>query len=183
MNLSDHFLISMPHMTDSDFSGAVIYICEHNTSGAMGVVINKPTELTYAGLFDKIDLRLEIGPLAEKPVFFGGPVQTDRGFVLHDPRGSYNSSLIVSKDRALTTSKDILESLSLGNGPPRVLITLGYSGWTAGQLEQELAQNAWLTVKADPQVLYEIPPEKRFSRAMDLLGIDLGRLSPIAGRA
>ena len=183
MNLSDHFLISMPNMTDPNFSGSVIYVCEHNATGAMGIVINKPTNLTYAGLFDKVKLKLEIAPLAEKPVFFGGPVQTDRGFVLHDPRGSYNSSLIVSKDRALTTSKDVLESLGSGVGPERVLITLGYSGWGAGQLEQELAQNAWLTVKADPHILYEVSPEKRFSCAISLLGIDVGRLSPIAGHA
>jgi putative transcriptional regulator len=183
MNLVDHFLISMPNMADPNFAGTVIYVCEHSEKGAMGVVINRPTELTYARLFDKIELALEIAPLADRAVFFGGPVQTDRGFVLHEPHGAFNSSLYVGQQRALTTSKDVLESLGAGNGPHRVLITLGYSGWGAGQLESELAQNAWLTVAADTQIIFDTPPQERFTQAIALLGIDLARLSPVAGRA
>ncbi len=183
MNLVDHFLISMPNMADPNFAGTVIYVCEHSEKGAMGVVINRPTELTYARLFDKIELTLEIAPLADRAVFFGGPVQTDRGFVLHEPHGAFNSSLYVGQQLALTTSKDVLESLGAGNGPHRVLITLGYSGWGAGQLESELAQNAWLTVAADTQIIFDTPPQQRFTQAIALLGIDLARLSPVAGRA
>jgi putative transcriptional regulator len=171
VNLTHQFLIAMPNMVDPNFDRTVVYVCEHSDKGAMGVVINRPTELTLARLFDKIDLKLEIAPWRDEPVFYGGPVQTERGFVLHAPAGHYGSTLTVADDIGLTTSKDVLEALADGNGPQRLLVTLGYSGWGAGQLEQELAQNGWLTVAADSRVIFDTPVESRFDAALQLLGV------------
>jgi putative transcriptional regulator len=183
MILTNQFLIAMPAMADPNFAGSVVYICEHSERGALGLVINRPTELTLARLFDKIDLKLEIAPWKDEPVFFGGPVQTERGFVLHAPRGEYSSSLVVGGDIALTTSKDILEAVAGGSGPQRMLVTLGYSGWGAGQLESEISQNAWLTVQADSRVIFDAPAETRFAEALRLLGIDSLQLTGQAGHA
>jgi putative transcriptional regulator len=184
MDLKHHFLIAMPNMVDPNFAGTVVYICEHNDKTALGLVINRPTDLTLARLFDKIDLKLEIAPWKDEPVFFGGPVQTERGFVLHQPPGNYGSSLQVADDIALTTSKDVLEALAEGSGPRRLLVTLGYAGWGAGQLEDEIAHNAWLTVPADPAVIFETPVPDRLPAALRLLGIDDGtQLSGLAGHA
>jgi putative transcriptional regulator len=183
MDLTHQFLIAMPAMADPNFAGSVVYVCEHSDKGALGLVINRPTELTLAGLFDKIDLKLEIAPWKDAPVFFGGPVQTERGFVLHKPPGSYSSSLSVSEDIALTTSKDVLEAVAAGTGPGKLLVTLGYSGWGVGQLEHEIGQNAWLTVGAVPEVIFDTPAEERFSAALKLLGIEAKQLSGLAGHA
>jgi putative transcriptional regulator len=181
--LTHQFLIAMPAMSDPNFERAVVYVCEHNDKGALGLVINRPTDLTLASLFDKIDLTLEIAPWKDTPVFFGGPVQTERGFVLHQPPGSYSSSLPVADNIALTTSKDVLEAVAEGHGPPRLLVTLGYAGWAAGQLEQEIAQNAWLTVQAEPDVIFDTPAEARFSAALQILGIRPNQLSGQSGHA
>lgn len=183
MILTNQFLIAMPAMADPNFAGSVVYVCEHSDRGALGLVINRPTELTLARLFDKIDLKLEIAPWKDEPVFFGGPVQTERGFVLHAPRGEYSSSLVVGGEIALTTSKDILEAVAGGSGPQRMLVTLGYSGWGAGQLETEISQNAWLTVQADARVIFDAPAETRFNEALRLLGIDSLQLTGQAGHA
>jgi putative transcriptional regulator len=187
MNLVGHFLISMPAMQDPHFAGTVIYLCEHTQKGALGLVINRPTELTVNSLFEKIDLTLEIEyePIGRAPVYYGGPVQTDRGFVLHTPaqNDTFSSSLKVEDSLALTTSKDVLEAMSRGQGPLQTLITLGYSGWGEGQLEKEIAQNAWLTVKADADIIFNVAAEQRFTRAMKLLGVDPTRIMPGAGRA
>jgi len=171
-------------MADPNFSGAVVYICDHSSRGALGLVINRPTDLLLATLFDRIDLKLEIAPWKDELVFFGGPVQTERGFVLHQPSGSYGSTLRVTEDIALTTSKDVLEAIAVGDGPNRALVTLGYSGWGAGQLEEEIAHNAWLTVPADPKVIFETAAEDRMAAALKLLGIvDGTQLSGQAGHA
>jgi putative transcriptional regulator len=183
MDLTHQFLIAMPNMVDPNFAGAVVYVCEHNDKGALGLVINRPTDLTLAGLFDKIDLKLEIAPLKDTAVFYGGPVQTERGFVLHVPTGEYSSSLKVADDIALTTSKDVLEAVAEGNGPQKMLVTLGYAGWGAGQLEGEIAGNAWLSVAAQPQIIFGTPPEVRFTAALALLGIDPNQLTAQAGHA
>ncbi len=183
MDLKHHFLIAMPNMADPNFEGAVVYLCEHTDKTALGLVINRPTELTLARLFHKIDLKLEIAPWKDEPVFFGGPVQTERGFVLHQPSGSYGSTLAVADDVALTTSKDVLEAIADGGGPRKALVTLGYSGWGAGQLENEIAHNAWLTVPADPSVIFETPADERFSKALSLLGISSMQLSGQFGHA
>jgi putative transcriptional regulator len=187
LNLTNHFLIAMPAMHDPIFGGTVIYICEHNAKGAMGLVINKPTDMTLSGLFDRIDLKLEIipdsHPLGKAPVMFGGPVQDDRGFVLHTPTGAYSSSLKVTDQIAFTTSRDILEAVAAGEAPERLLVSIGYAGWGAGQLEREILANGWLTVPADLHVLFDVPLEARFDAAMRLLGIDPYLLSAEAGHA
>lgn len=187
LHLADHFLIAMPSMLDPVFGGTVVYICEHHVGGALGVIINRPTDMTMDVLFERLDLSLEISPhvslLPRAPVMFGGPVQVERGFVLHAPSATYNSSLTVSDDIALTTSRDVLEAVAHGQGPQQLLVTLGCAGWSAGQLEEEILRNGWLTVRADPAIMFETPIESRFVAAMNLLGIDPNRLTGEAGHA
>jgi putative transcriptional regulator len=187
INLTNQFLIAMPGMADDTFAGAVIYLCEHTERGALGLVINKPIDIKLKRLFEKVELALDREDLADSPVFFGGPVQTERGFVLHDRLGEegghYNSTLSIPGGLEMTTSKDVLEALAHGAGPKRVLITLGYAGWGAGQLEDELSRNGWLNVGADPGVIFDTPVELRYERALSLLGIDRGMLSQQAGHA
>ena len=182
-SLSHHFLIAMPNMADPHFANTLIYICEHNDQGALGIVVNKPIDMTLSALFEQINIPLGDSELRETKVHYGGPVQIDRGFVLHRPLGSWQSTLAVSDELGLTTSKDILEAVGHGNGPANVLVTLGYAGWSADQLEQEIAQNAWLTVAADPEVLFAEPAETRLPAAMKLLGIEFSRLSDAVGHA
>ncbi|CAG0971317.1 hypothetical protein MTYP_01249 [Methylophilaceae bacterium] len=188
VNLTGHFLIAMPAMTDPYFARSVTFICEHNQDGAMGVVINRPIDMTLDTLFGQIDLELQDTPLAQSAVHFGGPVQIDRGFVLHQPAGDWDSTIAIHGETALTTSKDILEAVAKGRGPEKILVTLGYAGWAAGQLEQEMAQNAWLSVKPSDEksqdtVIFDLPSEKKFSAAMGLLGLDFARFSDEAGHA
>jgi putative transcriptional regulator len=187
LNFADHFLIAMPSMLDPVFGGSVIYLCEHNAEGALGVIINKPTDMTMDTLFERIDLRLEIAtngvPLDKQPVMFGGPVQVERGFVLHAPASQYSSMIRVSGEVALTTSKDVLEAVGSGNGPDRFLVSLGCAGWGAGQLEDEIARNGWLTVAARQDIIFDTPIEARFVAALKLLGIDPMMLSGEAGHA
>lgn len=183
VNLTGHFLIAMPAMEDPYFSRSVTYICEHNAQGAMGIVINRPIEMRLSELFDQIDLESENEAIGQLPVHFGGPVHADRGFVLHQPAGDWRSTLMIHGNTALTTSKDILEASALGVGPQKILVTLGYAGWAAGQLEQELAQNAWLTVPADDAIIFDLPSEQKRDAAMHLLGLDFSRLSDEAGHA
>ncbi|WP_416172289.1 YqgE/AlgH family protein [Actimicrobium sp. CCC2.4] len=187
MDLTNHFLIAMPAMADPVFGGTVIYLCEHNARGALGVIINKPTDMTLQVLFERVDLTLEINPrhptLPDHPVMFGGPVQLERGFVLHAPPGSFSSMMKVTDEIALTTSKDVLEAVAGGQGPERLLVTLGCSGWSAGQLEDEIIRNGWLTVAADPAVIFDLPVEQRFTAAIRLLGIDPNMLNAGAGHA
>nr|WP_254783857.1 YqgE/AlgH family protein [Collimonas sp. OK307] len=183
----------MPSMLDPVFGGTVVYLCEHNANGALGVVINKPTDMTMQVLFDRIDLKLEISPgageldfddpMAERPVMFGGPVQVERGFVLHTPVKQYSSTLRVTDQIAMTTSKDVLEEVAHGNGPQRILVSLGCSGWSAGQLESEIVRNGWLTVAADPAIIFELPIAERFAAAVNLLGISPYMLTAESGRA
>ena len=185
--LSNQFLIAMPGMAGDTFAGAVIYLCEHTEKGALGLVINKPIDIKLKNLFERIELPLDRPDMAEAPVYFGGPVQTERGFVLHEgvvgQGDPYNSSLKIPGGLEMTTSKDVLEALSVGAGPRRVLITLGYSGWGAGQLEDEMSRNNWINVAAAPEVIFDTPVEHRYGRALSLLGIDAGMLSQDAGHA
>lgn len=187
INLTNQFLIAMPGMGDDNFSGTVIYLCEHTERGALGLVINRPIDITIKNLFERVDLHLHRDDLADTPVYYGGPVQTERGFVLHERLGEdssgYNSTLSIPGGLEMTTSRDVLEALSHGAGPRRVLITLGYSGWGAGQLEDEMSRNGWLNVDADPGVIFDTPVEDRYRRAMQLLGIDPMMLSQDAGHA
>lgn len=182
-NLTNHFLIAMPDMADPNFGGSVVFIAEHSPKGALGLVINRPMELDLATLFERIDLKLEIAPLAGAPVFFGGPVQMDRGFVLHQPVGEWNSTVAIGDALGLTSSKDVLEAVAGGSGPERLMVTLGYAGWGPGQLEDEIARNAWLTVPADLDLIFDTPADERFSGAFRLLGIDPAFLATSAGHA
>jgi putative transcriptional regulator len=185
---TNQFLIAMPGMGDETFAGAVVYLCEHTEKGALGLVINKPIDIKLKNLFEKVELSLDREDIAEAPVYFGGPVQTERGFVLHEKLGTdggfYNSSLAIPGGALeMTTSKDVLEALSSGAGPKKLLVTLGYSGWGAGQLEDEISRNGWITVQAEPDVIFDTPVEQRYSKALSLLGIDPGMLMQGAGHA
>lgn len=182
-DLTHHFLVAMPGMGDPNFGGSVVYIAEHSAKGALGLVINRPMDIDLHTLFERIDLKLDGGEFAESPVFYGGPVQTDRGFVLHQPVGDWNSTVTIGSEVGLTSSKDVLEAVAAGQGPERLLVTLGYSGWGPGQLEEEIARNAWLTTPADVQLLFDAPAEQRLTRAFGLLGIDPAFLSSAAGHA
>lgn len=181
--LAGHFLIAMPAMADPNFKGTVTYLCEHNERGALGVVVNRPTDLTMESLFEQIEIDVSDLALSQRKVHFGGPVSVEHGFVLHRSHGSWNSSIVVSDELSLTTSKDILEAVAHGNGPSEWLLTLGYAGWGAGQLEEEIAANAWLTVPADAEMLFEIPPEGLLDAAIERLGISKFALSNVAGHA
>jgi putative transcriptional regulator len=193
IDLKHHFLIAMPGLEDETFARSVIYMCEHSERGAMGLIINKPADISMRLLFDKVDLPLRREDLAQSSVSQGGPLHTDRGFVLHDPvrlddpeQGSgsiYASTLIVPGGLEMTTSRDVLEALSSGAGPRRVLVSLGYASWGEGQLESELGENTWLTVPASADVIFEVPMAERYDRALDLLGLKSWMLSPDAGHA
>jgi putative transcriptional regulator len=187
-NFTDHFLIAMPNLQDEVFARSVVYLCEHNPRGALGLVINKPTDLPLEELFHKVDLSLNRFDLSGQPVFHGGPMQTERGFVLHEPLGEggepvYASSLVINGGLEMTTSRDVLEALSTGAGPAKVLIALGYSSWGEGQLESEIADNTWLTVEAQRHVIFDVPPEQRYDQALALLGLQTWMIAPGAGRA
>jgi len=206
--LSHHFLIAMPGLEDPTFAKSVVYLCEHSERGAMGLIINKPGELSLKHLFDKVELPLSREDLLKANVLHGGPVQTERGFVLHDPmleedsvnseksetsasqdssaksNSIYASTLSVPGGLAMTTSKDVLEAMANGSGPKRVLVTLGYASWGEGQLESEIGENSWLTVEADPAVIFDTPIEQRYEKAMALLGLQQPwMLSSEAGHA
>jgi len=204
VNLTNHFLIAMPSLRDAAFARSVVYLCEHGAHGALGLVINKPSDMDMQGLFERVELSLGRADLTRQPVFHGGPVQTERGFVLHDvmrpevlesphPAGAasevqddptpYASTLAIPGGLEMTTSRDVLEALSQGVGPRRVLVTLGYAAWDEGQLESELAANAWLTAPADPDVIFDAPVAQRYDRALGLLGVSAAVLSREAGHA
>lgn len=183
INLTHHFLIAMPNMADPYFAKSLTYVCEHNDQGALGLVVNRPIDMTLQALFERLSLTLKHKDLSDAPIYFGGPVQTDRGFVLHEPAGNWQSTLRVRDAIGLTTSKDILEAVGRGEGPQKMLVTLGYAGWSAGQLEHELAQNAWLTVEAKDAIIFDLPSEERLPAAMELLGVDYARLADSAGHA
>jgi putative transcriptional regulator len=203
--LANQFLLAMPGMLDEQFAGSVVYLFEHNAKGAMGLVVNRPTDVNLSTLLDKIELKLEITPFADQAVYFGGPVQTERGFVLHEPSNlrtadsgagvepsinsvaSYSSSLTVPGGLTMTTSKDVLEAVAKGNGPKRFIMTLGYAGWGAGQLEEEIALNGWINAKLSREQMAEIifatPANQRYQSAMHALGFDPSHLSGQVGHA
>jgi putative transcriptional regulator len=216
INLTHHFLIAMPGLEDEAFAKSVVYVCEHSERGALGLVINKPSDLSMEALFDKVDLPLHRQDLMTAPVLQGGPVHTERGFVLHDAMWAdvpisnptdanspspeeaaeaaalsavsdkesvYASTMSIPGGLEMTTSKDVLEALSIGAGPKRVLISLGYSAWGEGQLESELAENSWLTVGADTAVMFDTPVDQRYERAMQLLGLASWMLSSDVGHS
>lgn len=182
-DLSNHFLIAMPSLEDPNFGGSLVFVAEHNDQGALGLVLNRPMEIDLATLFRRIDLDLESSPLGRSAVMHGGPVQTDRGFVLHQPVGAWGSTVVVGQEIGLTSSRDVLEAVAEGAGPERMLVMLGYAGWGPGQLEDEVSRNAWLTVEADAAIIFDTPADERLQRAFALLGIDPAFLASAAGHA
>jgi len=181
-SLRDHFLIAMPSLNDGYFGHAVTYICDHDEEGALGLVINQPTEFSLRELLEHVEL--EPGEdVPEMPVFRGGPVQPEHGFVLHSAEQSWRGSQAITDSIVLTTSRDVLEAINAGKGPGRVLIALGHAGWGPGQLENELAENAWLTARADPGILFDRPSAERWRAAAELIGIDVNLMSSASGHA
>src|SRR5215208_1113690 len=176
INLTSHFLIAMPAMSDPNFSRTLTFVCEHNERGALGIVVNRPIDVSLAALFRQVEIPLGPSTLGDEPVFFGGPVQFDHGFVLHRPVGTWKSTLPVG-EIGLTTSRDILEAMAAGSGPREQLVALGYAGWAAGQLEDEIKRNGWLTVEADLDLIFNVPPAARYDAAMHRLGITAASLS------
>ncbi|HUH38561.1 MAG TPA: YqgE/AlgH family protein [Spongiibacteraceae bacterium] len=178
-----HFLVAMPSLQEGIFANSITYLCEHTEQGAMGIVINQPLQVCLDEIFEHLDMDGDCRHDNE-PIMAGGPVQTDRGFVLHRPTGQqWDSTLVIADDVAMTTSKDILEAMARGAGPEQALVALGYAGWGAGQLEEELARNAWLTLPADSRIIFDTPIEQRAQLAVGQLGIDLHLIAPGAGHA
>lgn len=182
-SLTNQFLIAMPGLADPNFARAVTYICEHNDQGAMGIVINRPIDMELGEVLRQLDVTTDSTKVEHQPVFIGGPVLPDRGFIVHRPPGNWESTLHVTANIAVTTSRDILNAIAHGYGPHDSIFALGYAGWTAGQLEDEMADNAWLSVPADEHVLFELPPDARWRAAAELIGIDPLLLSGDSGHA
>jgi len=182
-NFTNHFLIAMPDLADPNFYHTVTYVCAHNDDGAMGIVINRPMDIDLGEVLDH--MQIETTPagnaVRDLPIYQGGPVQPERGFVLHQPPGQWDAMLMVSPVLGITTSRDILNAIAQGKGPSRLLVALGYAGWTAGQLEKEMAENTWLSVPADVSILFDLPAERRWQAAAAHMGIDLNLISTQAG--
>jgi putative transcriptional regulator len=181
--LTNQFLVAMPAMTDANFAQTVTFIWEHNDDGALGIIINRPLQMRLAEVFEQLKLPMSPGVDGVQPVLQGGPVQTDRGFVVHHVGGDWEHTRRISSNIQVTTSPDILKAMALGTGPSTAIVALGYAGWGPGQLEGELTQNAWLTVPCDERILFDTPFEKRWQAAGRLLGIDVATISPQAGHA
>lgn len=181
--LNNQFLIAMPALADPNFAQTVTLICEHNKEGALGIVINRPGQMSLGEILDQMSLETTDEAIRAQTIFEGGPVHPDRGFVLHEPSRDWESSLPVSDKIQITTSRDILAALARGEGPGSYLLALGYAGWAAGQLEEEMAGNAWLSVEADPDIVFNTQWDHRYRAAAELLGIDLDALGPGAGHA
>ena len=181
--LTDHFLIAMPGLMDENFNQAVTYICEHDENGTFGIVINRQSSVTLDEVMQQMNIPYHPDASGIAPVFSGGPVQANRGFILHRPTGNWDSSLIINDSVALTTSRDILVAIADNTGPKDTIIALGYAGWAPGQLEQEMAANAWLSCPAQQQIIFETPVKDRWQAAASLIGIDLQLISSDAGHA
>ncbi|MCP4698937.1 MAG: YqgE/AlgH family protein [Gammaproteobacteria bacterium] len=182
-NLTDHFLIAMPALEDPNFSRTVTYIFAHGEAGAMGLVINRPLNIELGEVLEHMQINIEDTMAQHMPIYQGGPVQPERGFVLHQPPGTWDAMMTVSRNIGISTSRDILGSIAQGRGPGRALIALGYAGWGAGQLERELADNAWLNGPADMSIIFDIPADKRWEASAAKLGVDITLLSSQAGHA
>ncbi|HHO70093.1 MAG TPA: YqgE/AlgH family protein [Halothiobacillus sp.] len=183
LNLTNHLLTAMPGMGDENFAHTVTYICEHNDKGAMGIVINRLLEVNLGEILDHMKITCTLEEVRKRPVFFGGPVQIERGFVLHTPNGDWDSTLPITKDLGLTTSRDILQAMAEGAGPTKSIVALGYAGWGKGQLEQEIKDNVWLSTPASEAILFDTPVEQRWQTAASALGIDINLLTSEAGHA
>ena len=181
--LTNQLLIAMPSLGDPNFSQTVALICDHSSQGALAVIVNKPLPMRMAEVFEQLEIQIAAGPLPQRHVLRGGPMQTDRGFVVHRAGGEWDSTLKVSDALHVTTSRDILSAMALGQGPEDALVALGYAGWGGGQLEAEIRANAWLSAPVDLGLIFELPFQSRWEAAGRLLGVDLSRISPISGNA
>jgi len=181
--LTNQFLIAMPAMDDPNFRESVTFICEHSEQGALGIIINRPMDVVLDDVLKQLALKAEDPDTAASPVYLGGPVQTQRGFVIHEPHGQWEATLKVSNSLGVTTSRDVLEAVAAGTGPERCFVALGDAGWTAGQLEEEIKSNAWLSTPADSRIIFETPVELRWQAAAKLIGVDLALLSGDTGHA
>jgi putative transcriptional regulator len=182
-SLQDHFLIAMPAMADPNFKETVTYVCKHDAEGAFGLVINRPSDLSLGEMLSQLAIELADRSLAERAVMLGGPVEPERGFVLHRSTQSYEATMLAGQDLKVTSSPDILAALGRGSGPDPVLVALGYAGWGRGQLEVELGSNTWLTVPADPSIIFDTPLEQRWTAALGLPGVDIRSITQYAGHA
>ena len=180
--LVNHFLVAMPSLHDPNFQQSVVYVCEHNPGNALGIVINRPSNVVLGDIFKQLSITVDDPALAQRPVFQGGPVQTDRGFVIHEPAGKWDSTLNLG-GLGVTTSRDVLAAVAHGTGPGKTFVALGYAGWGAGQLETELAANSWLSTHADQRIIFETPVSERWQAAARLIGVDIALLSGDAGHA
>lgn len=180
-NLTNHFLIAMPGMTDPFFAKTVTFLCQHSQDGALGIIVNRPSDLTLGDIMQQMNIEVCLPEIGKQPIYFGGPVQPERGFVLHEPLGKWDSTLLVSESIALTTSRDILEAIGHGEGPKKVLVALGYAGWARGQLEREIVDNSWLNARANKSIIFEFPSAQRWKAAAELMGVDISLLTSQAG--
>jgi putative transcriptional regulator len=183
LDLTNHFLIAMPTLEDPNFSRTVTFVCAHNEDGAMGIVINRPLDIELGEVLTQMQLESADPTVNNQRVYQGGPVHKDRGFIIHRPVRDWGSTILVSDQIAISTSREILAAISKGDGPKDILIALGYAGWGAGQLEQEMADNAWLSGPANLEIIFSAPPERRWERAAAHVGVDLSRLSTQVGHA
>jgi putative transcriptional regulator len=181
--LTNQFLVAMPSLEDPNFRESVTFICEHNPQGALGIVINRPMNVVLDDILKQLSLKAHDNDTAATPVYLGGPVQPERGFVIHEPPGQWEATLKVGESLGVTTSRDVLAALAEGNGPRRSFVALGYAGWTAGQLEEELKSNSWLSAPADPHIIFDTPVDQRWQAAARLIGVDLSLLSGDTGHA
>lgn len=183
IQLRNQFLIAMPALQDPNFFRGVTYLCEHNEDGAMGIMVNRPLDIDMGEVLKQMEIETHIEAVRSQPVFLGGPVQCERGFVLHKPHGSWDVTLRITDDIGVTSSRDILEALASGEGPDHTLIALGYAGWGPGQLEQEMADNTWINVPADDRIFFETAFDRRWEAAAAITGIDIHRMSGHIGHA
>lgn len=181
--LTNQFLVAMPALEDPNFRESVTYICEHNAQGALGIVINRPTNVVLGDILKQLAIEPGDRKAADTPIYNGGPVQPERGFVIHEPQGGWESTLKIGARIGITTSKDVLAAMARGAGPEKALVALGYAGWGAGQLEEEIKSNSWLSTPADMRIVFEVPVEQRWQAAAKLLGVDLSLLSGDSGHA
>ncbi len=181
--LNNQFLVAMPGMLDPNFAKGVTFLCEHNDQGAMGIIVNHPGQLVLGDVLNQLDIDEVPSAVMQQPVYRGGPVGTERGFVLHSPPGEWESSFQINENLCLTTSQDILIAIAHSQGPEHYLVALGYAGWSPGQLESEIKQNAWLSAPASSDIVFKTPVEERWSRAAELLGVDLSTIATNFGNA
>ena len=181
IDLTDHFLIAMPTLGDPNFHQTVTYICSHTKEGAMGIIINRPMNVNLGEIFEHMDIQINDEMANRTRVFDGGPVQRERGFVIHEPTGEWDAMLRINGDLGITTSRDIISAIAEGKGPLNFIVALGYAGWSAGQLEHEMAENAWLSTPADSQIIFDVPHEKRWNAAAQKIGVDLTLISSDVG--